>query len=64
MEHVSLLHHAFAKGRIENNLPPAPRIMRRPFHVRFLEAISVLKGHSVGIKCYEDLEPPDGEVYK
>lgn len=64
MEHSSLLHHPFAKGRIENKLSPAPRVMERSWHVRWAEAVSVLTGRSVGIRCYEDLEPLPGETYK
>lgn len=64
MEHCQLWHKPFAKGRIENKLPPAPRVMQRPFYVRWAEAVSVLMGRSVGVRCYEDLEPPEGETYK
>lgn len=64
MEHYQLWHQPFAKGRIENKLPPAPRVMQRPWHVRWAEAISVLVGRSVGVRCYEDLEPPEGVTYK
>jgi len=64
VEHCQLWHRPFAKGRIENNLAPAPRVMHRPFYVRWVEAVSVLTGRSVGIRCYEDLEPPPGEIYK
>ena len=64
MEHCKLLHHPFAKGRIENKLPPAPRVMDRPWHVRWAEAVSVLTGRSVAVRCYEDLPPPEGETYK
>ena len=64
MEHCRLLHCPFAKGRIENKLAPAPRVMRRRFYVRWAEAVSVLVGRSVGVRCYEDLIPPEGETYK
>lgn len=64
MEHYQLWHRPFAKGRIENKLPPAPCVMKRPFYIRWAEAVSVLTGRSVGIKCYEDIDPPEGEEYK
>lgn len=64
MEHSRLLHCPFAAGRIENKLAPAPKVMQRPFYVRWKEAISVLVGRSVGVRCYEDIEPPEGETYK
>ena len=64
MEHDRLIHRPFAKGRIENGLPPAPKIMKRPFYIRWAEAVSVLKGKSVGITCYEDIQPRRGETYK
>jgi len=64
MEHYQLWHRPFAKGRIENELPPAPRTMKRPWYVRWREAVSVFYGRSVGIRCYDDMEAPEGEEYK
>lgn len=63
MEHNSLLHRPFAKGRIENGLAPAPRKMQRAFYVRWGEAVSVLLGRSVAVRCYEDMTPPEGEEF-
>lgn len=61
MEHYQLWHHPFAEGRIENGLPPAPRVMDRPFYIRWAEAVSVLVGKSVGIRCHPDIELPAGK---
>lgn len=63
MEHSKVMHLPFAKGRIENGLAPAPRIVKRPFYIRWAEALSVLKGRSIGVKCYEDMEDPIDEQY-
>ena len=61
MEHSTLLHYPFAKGRIENGLAPAPRRISRPFHRRVVEAVSILMGRSIGVTCYFDMLPPSGE---
>lgn len=60
MEHDRLMHLPFAKGRIENGLAPAPRRVWRGIHLRFTEALSVLAGRSIAVRCYEDIEPPEG----
>jgi len=60
VEHSELLHLPFAKGRIENGLAPAPRMARRGIHKRFSEALSVLAGRSIAVRCYEDKDPPEG----
>jgi hypothetical protein len=61
MEHVNLMHLPFAKGRIENGLAPAPRRTKRGIHKRFAEALSVLAGRSIAVRCYEDMEERDDE---
>jgi len=38
--------------------------MKRPWYVRWREAVSVFYGRSVGIRCYDDMEAPEGEEYK
>ncbi len=60
MEYDRLLHMPFAKGRIENGLAPAPRKVRRGIHKRFSEALSVLAGRSIAVRCYEDMQPLEG----
>jgi len=61
MEHDRLMHLPFAKGRIENGLAPAPRRLRGRILARLPEALSVLAGRSIAVRCYEDMEPPEGE---
>lgn len=61
MEHYQLWHRPFAKGRIENKLPPAPLLIERPFYIRWAEAVSVLRGNSVGIRCHPDIDSPKHE---
>ena len=56
MEHSELMHWPLAKGRLENKLSPAPRKQKRPWRTRWAEAILVLKGDAVGVRCYDDIE--------
>jgi len=60
MEHSDLLHLPMAKGRIENGLPPAPRKVNRLFHKKWAEALSVLAGRSIAVRCYDDRVPEEG----
>lgn len=61
VEHSTMWHLPFAKGRIENGLSPAPRRTERPFYLRWAEAVSVLKGRSIGVRCHYDMAPPEGQ---
>lgn len=61
MEHNRLLHLPFARGRIENGLPPAPGKRWRPIHTRLAEAWQVLCGNAIGVRTYPDMEVPENE---
>jgi len=61
VEHNRLLHLPFARGRIENGLPPAPRKRWRPWHVRLAEAWQVLRGNAIGVRTHPDMDVPENE---
>lgn len=50
-------HLPHAKGRVENNLPPAPLKQKWSWNNRVFGAVSVLAGNSIAVRCHYH-EPP------